>query len=224
MLLISESSEGKLLMLIQIHGANGYLIDQFLQDVVNKRTDSYGGGIENRARFGLEVTKAIIDAVGDSRKVGIRLSPWATSQGMRMEDPIPQFSHVVTELRKLHLAYLHLVESRVQYGSTVLTGEYHAVTRENDKFVELWGTEAPIVLAGGFTAEKVQKVMQDIYTAENVCIAFGRLYISTPDLPFRIKHGLELNNYNRDTFYKPFGPEGYTDYPFSDEWKAQEVR
>lgn len=198
-------------------GANGYLIDQFWQDVCNTRTDKYGGSIENRARFGLEVTKAVIGAMGgDSKKVGMRLSPWSTFQSMRMKDPVPQFSYIVSELKKLDLAYLHLVESRL--SGTSADGVYNAVTRENDPFVELWGTQSPIILAGGFDPAKAKRVMREVYQAENVMIAFGRYFISTPDLPFRIKCGIELAPYNRKTFYKPEAVEGYIDYPFSEEF------
>lgn len=165
------------------------------------------------------MTKAVIEAVGgDSKKVGMRLSPWSPFQGMGMKDPIPQFSHIVRELKDLQLAYLHLVESRV--SGTSADGVYNAVTRENDPFVEIWGTAAPIILAGGFDPVKAKRVMSEVYTAENVMVAFGRYFISTPDLPFRIQHGVELNAYDRKTFYKPEVAEGYVDYPFSEEFKA----
>lgn len=98
---------------VEIHGAHGYLIDQFNQDTCNKRTDKWGGSIENRARFALEVSKAVSKAVG-KEKTGIRLSPWSGFQGMRMSDPIPQFSYIISQLRALDLAYLHVVEPRVQ--------------------------------------------------------------------------------------------------------------
>lgn len=98
---------------VEIHGAHGYFIDQFTQDTCNKRTDKWGGSIENRSRYALEVTKAVIKEVG-ADKVGIRLSPWSTFQGMRMADPIPQFSYLINQLRSLDIAYLHLVEPRVQ--------------------------------------------------------------------------------------------------------------
>ena len=93
-----------------MHGANGYLIDQFLQDVSNKRDDAYGGSIENRARFALEIMDAVVAAVGQS-KVAIRLSPWSRYQDMRMDDPIPQFTYLVEQLKQRypHLAYLHVV-------------------------------------------------------------------------------------------------------------------
>lgn len=100
---------------VEIHGAHGYLIDQFNQDNSNKRTDQWGGSIENRSRFALEVTKAVTQAVGKER-VGIRLSPWARFQGMGMADPIPQFSYLIHQLRELDLAFLHLVEPRVSGG------------------------------------------------------------------------------------------------------------
>ena len=203
---------------VEIHGANGYLIDQFWQDVCNKRTDDYGGSIEKRARFGLAVTRAVIEAVGDGKKVGMRLSPWTDFQGMKMKDPVPQFLHIISELKKLDLAYLHLVESRL--SGDAATAVYDAVTRRNDPFVELWGSQAPLILAGGFTPETAEKVVSEIYTGENVCIAFGRLYISTPDLPFRIREGMELNPYERPTFYKKMSPDGYTDSPFSRKYQA----
>ncbi|KAI7153892.1 FMN-linked oxidoreductase [Hortaea werneckii] len=202
----------------QITGANGYLIDQFWQDVCNLRTDNYGGSIEKRARFGLDVTKAVIEAVGDSKKVGMRLSPWSNFQGMGMKDPVPQFSHIVSELKNLDLAYLHLVESRL--SGTSADGVYQAVTRENDPFVELWGLQAPIMLAGGFDPPKAKRVLSEVYPAENVMIAFGRYFISTPDLPYRIQNDIALNPWNRKTFYKPEAAEGYIDYPFSKEFVA----
>lgn len=100
---------------VEIHAAHGYLIDQFNQDTCNRRTDQWGGSIENRARFCLEVARAVVQAVGKER-VGIRLSPWARFQGMGMADPIPQFSYIIHNLRELDLAYLHLVEPRVSGG------------------------------------------------------------------------------------------------------------
>jgi NADPH2 dehydrogenase len=185
--------------------------------------DKWGGSNENRARFGLEVTKAVIDAVGDSKKVGMRLSPWATGQGMRMKDPVPQFSHIVSELKKLNIAYLHLIESRVA-GRSAVDAVYRHVTRENDPFIEIWGPEAPIILAGGFDADKAKRITSEVYLGDNVLIAFGRYWISNPDLPFRVQHGIELQPYDRRTFYKANTNEGYTTYPFSKEWRQQESR
>ena len=99
---------------VEVHGANGYLVDQFLQDVSNTRTDEYGGSIKNRARFALEVMDALVDAVGASR-AAIRLSPWSRYQDMRMADPVPQFAYLVEELARRHpdLAYLHVITPNV---------------------------------------------------------------------------------------------------------------
>lgn len=140
-----------------------------------------------------------------------------------MKDPIPQFSYIISEMKKLKLAYLHLVESRVS-GASAADGVYHAVTRENDPFVELWGQDGPIILAGGFDPAKAKKVMSAIYTAENVMVAFGRYFISNPDLPYRIQNCIELQPYDRKTFYKAEAAEGYTDYPFSKEFVGQESK
>ncbi len=103
---------------VEIHGANGYLVDQFLQDVSNNRTDAWGGSIEKRARFGLEVAKAVVGAVGAER-TGIRLSPFSTFQDMKMDDPIPQFSYFVEHLKPLKLAYVHVVESRISGNADI---------------------------------------------------------------------------------------------------------
>jgi NADPH2 dehydrogenase len=208
---------------VEIHGANGYLLDQFWHDACNQRTDEYGGSIEKRARFGLEVTRAVIDAVGDSKKVAIRLSPWIFDPMQVDKDPVPQFLYIISELKKLGLAYLHLVESRL--SGTPESAVYKVLTRRNVPFVELWGEEAPVIVAGGFTPESAKKVTEEIYTGNNVCLAFGRYFISTPDLPFRIREGLELNKYDRPTFYTKMSPKGYVDYPFSREYEASmEVR
>ncbi|KAH9945558.1 hypothetical protein B0H21DRAFT_823022 [Amylocystis lapponica] len=194
---------------VEIHGANGYLVDQFLQDVTNTRTDEYGGSIEKRSRFGLEVVDAVTKAVGADR-TAIRLSPWGPVNDMRMDDPIPTFSHFVTRLAELHpdLAYLHVVDPRV-------TGyEDHAVSEQdsNDFIRKIWAPR-PLISAGGFTREKA------LTSAEETgdLIAFGRHYIANPDLPLKLRNNLPLTKYNRDTFYIP-GPqsvEGYTDYPFA---------
>lgn len=205
---------------VEIHGANGYLIDQFWQSTSNHRTDNYGGSVANRARFGLDVTRACIRAAGgDSNKVAVRLSPWSTGQGMGMphDEALAQFSHVIGELKKLQIAYLHLIEARVG-GTSAVDAVYQDLTRENDPFVQQWGTDAPIILAGGYDVKKAKYVTGELYTADNVAIAFGRYFISTPDLPFRVQAGLELNPYDRETFYKG-GEKGYTDYPFSPQWQ-----
>ena len=198
---------------VEVHGANGYLPDQFLQDNCNKRTDKWGGSIENRARFHIEVTKAVVEAIGADR-TGIRLSPWSRFQGMRMADPIPQFSYVIQELKKLNLAYLHVVESRVA-GSTDIDSD-----GINDFAVKIWDNQSPLFLAGGFHPASAKHVVDNEHKDKDIGIVFGRFFISNPDLVFRIQKGLELQQYDRSTFYIPGEPKGYTDYPFSEEFKA----
>lgn len=197
---------------VECHGANGYLIDQFTQDTCNKRTDAWGGSIEKRSRFGLEVAKAVVAAVG-AEKVGIRLSPFSTFQGMKMTDPIPQFSHLIEGLKELKLGYLHLVESRISGSADV------EPTGKVDFALKIWGKTSPVLLAGGFGPDSAKRAMEE-YPDEDIAIVFGRHFISNPDLPFRLEKGLVLTKYNRDTFYKAKSPEGYTDYPFSKEWEA----
>ncbi|RYP93154.1 hypothetical protein DL770_000728 [Monosporascus sp. CRB-9-2] len=198
---------------VEIHGASGYLIDQFLQSSCNKRTDEWGGSIEKRARFGLEVTRRIVDAIGAER-VGIKLSPWSTFQGMgKMEDLVPQFEYFISELKGLDIAYLHLANSRW------IEDETHPDIH-NKAFVGIWGTSKPIMLAGGYDAESAREGVDKVYASQNnVAVVIGRLFISNPDLPFRLKHGVSLSKYDRDTFYTPVNPEkGYVDYPFCNEF------
>ena len=201
---------------VEIHGANGYLCDQFLQDKSNDRTDAWGGDVERRARFGTEVAKAVSDAVGSDR-VGYRISPWSPFQGMKMDDPQPQFSRLAQNLKELHLAYLHVVESRIAGSRTIEAREEQA-----DFLFDIWGDTGAVILAGGFTAESAEATVQR-YPHLRVMIAFGRHYLANPDLPFRLAQKLDLNAYNRATFYIPKDPVGYVDYPFSEEYQAQTV-
>ncbi|KAF7900433.1 uncharacterized protein EAF01_007735 [Botrytis porri] len=199
---------------VEIHGANGYLIDQFFQDTANRRTDSWGGSIENRARFGLEVTKAIVAAVG-AEKTSIRLSPFSPFQGMKMADPVPQFSYIAQELKKLSLAYLHVVESRI-------TGDADCeVTEKVDFLIDIWNNISPVLLAGGFKPDSAKRAVEE-YKGKDIVIVFGRYFITNPDLPFRVKEGIEFTPYDRDFFYNKKEAEGYTSYPFSKEFEAQQ--
>ncbi|KAL0952979.1 hypothetical protein HGRIS_007191 [Hohenbuehelia grisea] len=197
---------------VEIHGANGYLVDQFLQDVSNNRTDEYGGSIENRARFGLEVIEGVVKAVGAER-TAIRLSPWNNFQEMRMEDPKPTFAYFVSQIRDLfpNLAYLHVVEARVLGADT---REEHTIPAgENNDFIrEIWSPR-PLVSAGGYDRSLALSVAEQ----KGDIIAFGRQYISNPDLPLRLQKNLPLSPYDRATFYLAgnFSPLGYTDYPFA---------
>ncbi|KAF4970036.1 hypothetical protein FSARC_2853 [Fusarium sarcochroum] len=194
---------------VELHGANGYLIDQFIQDRCNQRTDIYGGSVENRSRFVVEVVQAVCDAIG-SERTGIRFSPWSVYNNMRMEDPISQFTDVIQKLNPFNLAYLHLIESRIA-GNEDVEGI--------DKLtfaIDIW--DRPLLLAGGYTPETARKLVDHEHPTKDIVVTFGRYFLSTPDLPFRIKRGLELNKYNRDTFYTPMATEGYTDYPFSEQF------
>ena len=197
---------------VEIHGANGYLVDQFTQDICNKRTDGYGGSIENRSRFGLEVAKAVVDAVGADR-TGIRLSPFSTFQGMKMTDPIPQFSHLLNRLKQLGLSYIHVIESRISGNADVESNE------KVDFALDVWGKTSPVLIAGGFKPDSAKRAVDEEYKDQDVAVVFGRYYISNPDLPFRLKNDVELTKYNRDTFYKAKSTDGYTDYPFSKEYE-----
>ena len=196
---------------VEIHGANGYLIDQFTQDVSNKRTDQWGGSIENRSRLAVAVATAVVAAVGADR-VGIRLSPYSTFQDMRMDDPEPQFTDVLTKLSPLKLAYVHVVEARVS-GIFDTAADRPA----NIEFVYK-NVSQPLIIAGGFTAESAKKLVDEEHPEKEIIVAFGRHFISTPDLVYRVQKGIALNPYNRDTFYDWTSVEGYTGQPFSKEF------
>ncbi|KAK0353498.1 Chanoclavine-I aldehyde reductase fgaOx3 [Friedmanniomyces endolithicus] len=199
---------------VEIHGANGYIIDQFTQDVSNKRTDRWGGSIENRTRFATSVTQAVVSAVG-ADKTGIRLSPWSTFQGMQMEDPIPTFSHLLHSLKAMKLAYVHLVESRISGNADV------EQTGKIDPFIDIWAGTSPILLAGGFKPDSTRRAVEEQYKDKDVVVVFGRYFISNPDLVFRVREGIELAAYDRETFYLAKSEKGYLDYPFSEEWEKK---
>jgi NADPH2 dehydrogenase len=196
---------------VEIHGANGYLIDQFIQDTCNHRTDAWGGSVENRSRFCLRIAEAVVDAVGPER-TGIRLSPFNQIQGMGMEDPVPQFTHLISRLQPLKLAYLHMVEPRMLGNDEVSV----APTKTLAFAFQAWNKVSPVLLAGGYTFERAAKAVDLEYQDQEVAIAFGRWFISNPDLPFRFRNGVSLNPYDRETFYKAKSADGYIDYPFSD--------
>ncbi|OJJ03876.1 hypothetical protein ASPVEDRAFT_85300 [Aspergillus versicolor CBS 583.65] len=198
---------------VEIHAANGYLIDQFIQDTCNKRTDRWGGSVENRARFAVEVTRAVVDAVGADR-TGIRFSPWSTFQGMRMDNPVPTFRYLAEQMRALNLAYTHLVESRISADEDV------DATDKLDFFLSAYGNSSPVVVAGGYTSASAYDAVEVKYKGYDVMIGFGRPYVSNPDLPFRVQKGVPLVPYRRDSFYVPKEPCGYIDYQFSAEFEA----
>ncbi|KAJ7620215.1 NADH:flavin oxidoreductase/NADH oxidase [Roridomyces roridus] len=194
---------------VEVHGANGYLLDQFLHDRSNIRTDAYGGSVENRARFPLEVVEAVVKAVGET-KTGFRISPWGTYNDMRFDHLKPTYTHLVTELRDRypHLAYLHVVEADVGDWDTVEARE----GTSNDFIRDIWG-DRRLISAGGYTRETALATAQH----KGDLIAFARRYIANPDLPHRLLHDIALTVGNRALYYSPgsVDPAGFTDYPFA---------
>ena len=194
---------------VEIHGANGYLIEQFLQSHINLRTDQYGGGIENRVRFLMEVTGAVIDVWGADR-VGVRLSPYGVANGSGEADPMPLYVHAVKSLDPLGLAYLHFVEPRSS-GAGRAEVNHQNVPSAMVLFRPFWS--GVLMSAGGFTGETADAA---IAAGHADAIAFGRIFISNPDLPRRLREGFPLTPYDRKTFYGG-DVAGYTDYPEHNE-------
>src|SRR4051794_24123265 len=194
---------------VEIHGANGYLLEQFLQSHTNLRTDRYGGSIANRARLLLEIVDAAIGVCGAER-VGVRLSPYGVANGSGEPDPMPLYSHVIRALDDRDLAFVHFIEPRSS-GAGRAEVNHQNVPSAMQLFRPLW--RGVLISAGGFDAISAEAAVADGHAD---AIAFGRHFISNPDLPARIQHGIPFTPYNRATFY---GGEaaGYTDYPFHDE-------
>ncbi len=189
---------------VEIHAANGYLIDQFLRDRTNQRTDKYGGSIENRARFLLEVTEAVT-SVWDSNRVGVRLSPSGTFNDIGDSNPLETFGYAAQALNQFNLSYLHIYEATeadIRHGGIIVP-----TSHIRDRFT---GT---LIVNGGYTREKGNAVLANKGAD---LVAFGTLFISNPDLPRRLALNAPLNEADQATFYGG-GEEGYTDYPF---WSA----
>ncbi|KAJ7739255.1 hypothetical protein DFH07DRAFT_870440 [Mycena maculata] len=198
---------------VEFHNANGYLPDQFLHEHVNRRTDEYGGSIENCARFTLEMINAIVAAIGVER-TAVRFSPWSPFQEMTWTDPIPTFSYVIAQLAARHprLAYLHLIEPRINGDSREeIEATGGGAHESNDALAALWAPR-PLIRAGGFTRAGALKAAE-----RGELVAFGRFFISNPDFPTRLERDIPLNPYNRSTFYLEGvdSPLGYTDQPFA---------
>lgn len=189
---------------VELMAANGHLVDQFLQDNTNKRTDQYGGSIENRTRFLAEVVQTLAGVWGADR-VGVRLAPSGTFNGMGDSDPRALFRHVAERLNDFGLAYLHLIEPRVKGGETIAEAQAPVAAQELSKIFR-----GPVIAVGGFNPETAEA---SVANGDASLIAFGRHFIANPDLPKRIELGLPLNPYDRSTFYGHTG-RGYTDYPF----------
>lgn len=192
---------------VELHGANGYLPDQFLQDGTNKRTDSYGGSIENRARLMLELTKALISVWGADR-VGVRISPSGEWGGVSDSNPEATFAYLATELDQLGIAYIHVIEPRIKGDSTLHEDQSPVASgfiRKSFKGI--------IISAGGFDREQAEA---SINRGDSDIVAFGRFFSSNPDLPERLKNDYPLNPYVRDTFWG--GSEvHYNDFASYDE-------
>jgi N-ethylmaleimide reductase len=188
---------------VELMAANGHLIDQFLQDNSNKRTDRYGGTIENRARLLCEAVEALV-AVWGADRVGVRIAPSGTFNGMADSNPRALFRYVAERLNDFKLAYLHIIEPRIKGGEVIVEGQGPVAAQELSKIFH-----GPIIAAGGFEPDAAEAIVAN---GDANLIAFGRHFIANPDLPKRIALGLPFNSYDRSTFYG-FDARGYTDYP-----------
>lgn len=190
---------------VEVHSANGYLLDQFLQDNSNLRDDAYGGSIAGRARLLLEVVDSIAHAIG-ADKVGVRLSPSGNFNDMKESNPTDLFTYVIQALSERGIAYLHLIEPR---ASSVGLGDDLSFDVANNARLFRRLFKGPVISAGGYTA---QSGSEAVAAGDADAIAYGRLFIANPDLAARFKSRAHLNAYDRNTFYG--GAEvGYTDYP-----------
>jgi N-ethylmaleimide reductase len=180
-------------------------LDQFLQDGSNKRTDQYGGSIENRARLLLEVVDAVIGVWGSGR-VGVRLSPYGTFNDMSDSDPVGLFSYVLSQLSARSIAFVDLIEPRASSA-----GARDAVLEGSPDVAELFRNifSGVLISAGGYTPDSAA---ESVKAGKVDAVSFGRLFIANPDLPSRIAAHASLNRYDRSTFYGG-GEKGYTDYP-----------
>ncbi|KAH7663838.1 12-oxophytodienoate reductase protein [Dioscorea alata] len=194
---------------IEIHGAHGFLLEQFMKDNVNDRTDEYGGSLENRCRFAIEVIEAIVNEIGADR-VGIRLSPFADYMEAWDSNPQALGLYMVQALNKFGILYCHMVEPRM----AIVDGRQQIPHRLLNMRKAFKGT---FIAAGGYDRDEGNKVVAENYTD---LVAYGRLFLANPDLTKRFELEATLNKYNRLTFYTQDPVVGYTDYPFLDEASA----
>ncbi|VDB85545.1 unnamed protein product [Peniophora sp. CBMAI 1063] len=193
---------------IELHAANGYLIDTFLQDVSNERTDEYGGSIENRIRFADEIVDAVVKAVGQERSA-IRLSPWNVWQEMGMKDPVPTFKTLVERINSKYpnFAYIHVVEPDAYGEGSVAEG----VVRSND-FIDEIRLLKPVIHASGYDRASALKAAEK----EGVLVGFARSFIGNPDLVVKLEKDTELVQPDYTKLFTQ-GPEGYIDYPSAEK-------
>ncbi len=186
---------------VELHGANGYLLDQFIHPDSNQRTDEFGGSVENRLRFVLEVAEQVVAAIGAER-TGIRLSPYGVFNELSPSyDGIEEtYTQLATALSKLDLVYLHVVDHSAM-GAPEVPETIKSLLRKN--------FSNTVILSGGYDLARAEA---DLAAEKGDLVAFGRPWISNPDLVQRLQSGAELQDPNFDAFYTP-GPEGYTDYP-----------
>ncbi|MGQ1787861.1 alkene reductase [Saccharicrinis sp. GN24d3] len=189
---------------VELHGANGYLIDQFINPCSNKRNDAYGGSIEKRNRFAIEIAQKVSETIG-SDKTGIRLSPYGAFNDMEVFDGLEEsYEHLTRELGKRQLAYIHIVDHSAM-GAPEVPASVKA------KIKEAFGRT--IIASGGYTKETAEAAIEE---NNGDLVAFGRPFLSNPDLIYRMKNGIALTDPDFDTFYTP-GEKGYIDYKTSQE-------
>ncbi len=180
---------------VEVHGANGYLLDQFLQSGTNNRTDRYGGSLENRMRLMLEVTDAVIHEWGRDR-VGVRLSPGGSFNDMHDDNPHETWGALAERLSIRNLAYVHVIENEISDGTTA-----SALVRER--------YDGTLVVCGGYDRESGEEALQN---GRADLIGYARYFLANPDLPERFERNAPLNEWDESTFYGG-GAEGYIDYP-----------
>lgn len=200
---------------VEIHAANGYLLDQFINSSTNRRTDKYGGNVENRARLLMEVVEAVSLLWGEDR-VGVRLSPLGTFNDMGDDDPENTFGYIAERLNDFHLAYLHLVNPALVSIEKNSPPEPRA-TRMLDLMRERYA--GTLIVAGGFDHASAEQWLQENRAD---LIAFGRKFIANPDLPERFRRHAPLNSDDPSTYYGG-GAKGYTDYPTLAQQSGEEL-
>lgn len=188
---------------MEVHGAHGYLIDQFLKDKVNDRSDEYGGSLENRCRFAIEVIEAVVNEIGADR-VGIRLSPFADYMECGDSNPEALGLYLAQAMNSQGILYCHMVEPRMK----TLEGIFECTESLTPMRKAFKGT---FIVAGGYSREEGNKAVAEGRTD---LVAYGRTFLANPDLPRRFELNASLNKYDRSTFYTSDPVVGYTDYPF----------
>jgi N-ethylmaleimide reductase len=201
---------------VEVHGANGYLIDQFICSGTNHRTDAYGGPVENRARLLLEVVEAVSEIWGPDR-VGVRLSPLGAMNDISDGDPETTFGTIAQMLNDFRFAYLHIVNPAIaalENGKPAGPREERMLALIRKKY------RGTLILAGGFDRDTAEEWLEQ---GKADLIAFGRKFLANPDLPERLRTGAPLNADNRDTYYGG-GAKGYTDYPSLAQERGEEPK